>query len=379
MNTEEYEATNQGSISALVSMISDISSRRRLPADLTETLINGVTLFSKTALRSYPRNVKSLRDPSMHHDGTPIQLSASLSQKGTGGVRITIEPGDLSEPVSMQMATIIELIEKEFSQLGWEDCISTVKDFANTILPDESKDMDTLWGGMWLGIVAHPRYVGIRVYFNLRSGDPVSRWLRIGRLFSALSSLPVCPSLQEIVLCASELATPVGIGLDLIEGHPHSVKVYIGVPEPTLDTIRDLAPQVLDKEAFDVLTKFIKRLESSSGILPSQSITVAYDVPFSQAGTPENYVRRYKVDADVSRIMPSDAQALDLVQITVDENKLQMSDLDTILDVMNQNHTADRLIQYVGLGLAKGMINLNIYIRPNGFSLIDRIARSNNC
>ena len=311
-------------------------------------------------------NSQGLRPPSMHHDGTPIQLSASLQANVSGGVRVAFEPGSLAEPVSKQIRCALGELENLLGVLGWSTCFAAIDACSNAVFPAEQEALDALWGGIWLGVVQHSQYTGIRVYFNLRSADAFERWRRIGKFFATLSGMAVCPVMQEMVLLAAESVMPVGIGLDLLNGSVVRLKVYFSIPAPFRTLFYNILPPSVAEGAGSVLDSFLQRFEPESGLFPPHSVTVAYDVSLDLHGRPQKLVR-YKFDVDVSRLLYSDDITLKIITSLCQEFNLRIDDLAAILAGIPRSDKTGHLFQYVGIGLTeKALNNLNVYIRPPG-------------
>jgi hypothetical protein len=217
--------------------------------------------------------------------------------------------------------------------------------------------------------------IGLRVYVNLRSGTALDRWRRVGRLFAALSGEPTCGALRMIVERASEHARPVGVGLDLVEGRAHRIKVYVS-PEHLSPA---LAVHLLGQDAeAETLVQAFAFPHVSPDEAPPYATTISFDV--SLAGDLDAAaLQRAKLDVDAARLYPDDAAALHAVRALASEHGLDDRDLDHLLHVVaalpGSNDApprpASRVIQYLGIGLHGGVTNVNVYARPSN---LDRMG-----
>lgn len=220
------------------------------------------------------------RRPSLCHDGTPVVYSYKSGGQG-GGLRILVEPGARSAPVSRQIDDALRTSQALCALIDGEHVAALLQETATAALPPTTDERDRLWGGVWLGAVIGAAKAELRIYVNLRHGAPLERWQRVADLLAPLAPKQLEPQVARWMQSLSPHALPVGLGLAVRGGRLLALRIYTGHATPTRASL--IQSCRVEAEAASVLEQVVADFEQRFGALRPQSVTTGHDFVLDQA------------------------------------------------------------------------------------------------
>lgn len=214
------------------------------------------------------------RRPSLCHDGTPVVYSFKSGGQG-GGLRILVEPGARSAPVSRQIPDALDTARTVLTHVEAEGVAELLQEIASAALPASAEDRDRLWGGIWLGAVIGAQRSELRLYVNLRHGTPLQRWQRVADLLAPLAPRALEPDVARWMQCLAPHARPVGLGVAVRGGRLLALRIYAGHAAPTRASLTGSCR--LGGEAAYVLEEVVADFEQRFGALRPQGVTTGHD------------------------------------------------------------------------------------------------------
>lgn len=244
--------------------------------------------------RPMPPTAWRFRRPSLCHDGTPVVYSIKLRPGApAAGYRVLVEPGDPRTGVAEQIDLTLALTGRLLAELGWVAARPGVDALVRAALPTHRDDRDRLWGGLWLGAAVGERAdrPELRLYVNLRHGEPVARWQRVADILAPHADPRLERPVSAWITRSAPAAVPVGLALAVREGSLAALRVYLGHHRPTLDS---LAAVALVPRRSPALNRWLRGFEERFGALPPQAATSGHDFVFRDGRLQE--LGRAKID-----------------------------------------------------------------------------------
>jgi hypothetical protein len=184
------------------------------------------------------------------------------------------------------------------------------------------------------------------------------RWRRLINIISAFAPRAITPFVLSWERTANPYCVPVGLGVVVSDDHVKAIRAYLGVENPTLESIEILAG-ISRGGGNPILARVHDGFTSRFGSMRRQGITVGFDfVP----GAPS--VHRVKVDFCCHLIAPDVAP---LLLPWIDEMLEGLSfKAAGFHDFLNDIHSFWRgnIVQFVSLGFAPRLEHATIYVQP---------------
>ncbi len=315
------------------------------------------------------------RRPSLCHDGTPIVYSHELV-RGFRALRfrMLVEPGDLTLDVPLQIDCSLHVLSSLGAALGWR-----IEPIARSILtealPSGIEATRALWGGIWLGMSATPATlpvaaapsdgsIELRLYANLRHGDPASRWARARAIARVAGVRGGCEILEPLRARIADRAVPVGIGVAFVDGRLPVIRLYVGVEEPSAATLAALTPESHRRSA-EPCIGCVATVESMSGMegggFARQGVTIGYDL---RTASNESAVARVKFDLSLQTIAcDRHGDVLRAFGRWADEHRLDGASASGFMQRL-RSAFADAACEFISLGAQAGALGATLYARP---------------
>ena len=179
------------------------------------------------------------RKPSVSADGTPVLLSYKADEMATTSFRLHAEPGAAGLTVSEQADLTLWTLGQLLQQLGWRKAAHPVNALVGELLPGGSQEIDRWWGGLGLGCASRGEDdVELRLYVNVREGEPNACWSRMGRALAVMWDLAgASETITALVGRLGSHALPVGVAAGIRDDGLAGLRLYFSVSDPSRETI----------------------------------------------------------------------------------------------------------------------------------------------
>lgn len=306
------------------------------------------------------KNQTKNRRPSISDDGTPFVFSWKAHHVLEKSLRVLVEPGTLKMTIAEQIAYSLTKLDRLLGLLDWRTAANEINILTGQVFPENSSETVGWRGGIWLGVDIKPKVseVELRIYLNLRHGEPEERWQRLHRLLYRFSSPKIDPFLLDWENRLSPLAVPVGLGIVVANGNVKGVRTYLSIANPTIETIRNSIMYIQEKN-WEPLYKVYNDYISRFGRISQHGITVGYDfVP--EARKPG----RIKVDICCHLISHEQKH---LLEPWIEQLLTQWLFKPSLFQYFRQNihrFWNESTIQFLSLGFCHKLEHMTIYVLP---------------
>jgi hypothetical protein len=242
------------------------------------------------------------RRPSISVDGTPVVYSLKVpAPAGPPVFRFLCEPGGLGITVREQIDLSRQTLRALTNLLGWPVAQEIVDRALARIIPEDPATVSDWRGGLWLGAEFQPDAAELRLYANLRHGDAIARWQRVGDLLATFGDERLIPVLRAWQHSAGRVAIPVGVALVLTGNDVPVFRLYLGVEQPGMEAVRAArGEQYLACDA--PLADFCDAFTEAYGLFGRQSMTLGYDFARDNGGLFFPETARFKMDVSFGHI-----------------------------------------------------------------------------
>lgn|GEM_PF-1823468 len=158
-------------------------------------------------------------------DGLPFQWVLRFG-RGSPGWGFVCEVGT---PGTAPIARHVETLRRIQVAASMLDLPSSewLNDIAGIVAPVDESWPEHWRSGTWVGVACKGDEIGLRPYFNLNTGGPRERWLRIGHVLARLGRRQALARLCVLSDTCSAGSRPVGLAVELrSDGGCGRVKVY---------------------------------------------------------------------------------------------------------------------------------------------------------
>lgn len=326
---------------------------------------SGPTILRELAYSVIPSGNDTLwkRRPSISDDGTPVVLSWKAGRSRDDFVRVLVESGTLRMTVAEQIAYSLTRLDYLLGLLEWRTAAKEINAITKQVFPADSSATIGWRGGIWLGAEVKSDFseAELRLYLNLRHGEPDERWQRLLYLVSNFSSETINPFLDDWERMASSFAVPVGLGVVVSDGCVKGIRAYLSVENPTVESI-EAAITGLQENAHSALHLVYDSFTSRFGVVYKHGVTIGCDF-FPGAKKPH----RIKVDVCCHLVTPELVPHL----LPWIEELLAEWSFGPVLfkDFMRDIHMfwEGSAVQFLSLGFAPEFEHATIYVKPSTY------------
>lgn len=337
------------------------AARAGVPADPDALVLHDALV---AAALEVPRG-PAVRRPSMCHDGTPVTYSAALD--AANPLRLLVEPGGCAIGVPEQLDGSLALLDALLAERGWEAARAHLHRICAAALPAQRSVTSTWWGGAWLGLVAEPGApTQLRLYLNLRWGDPASRWQRGLDAICGAADASLTPTLEDLVRTCAPAGVPVGLGLAFAAGDLRALRLYVGVHAPARTGLAALLPAGLRHQE-EVARRFGALATQRLGPPPAQSVTAGYDFVLRD-GAVRPGIARCKLDLSCQPLDdPGRVQAELVAREFAAALGLDGGELERFQADLGAAYGGSTL-EFLSLGLRPDRTGMSVYVKPHGLA-----------
>jgi hypothetical protein len=336
------------------------------PCTTEGRIING-TLLSHTL--DVKDGTVRRRRASISVDGTPVVYSLQVPElPNSPSFRILCEPGGLGISVADQVEFARAVVRKLTDELGWREAQIAADELLARVLPADRTTMSDWLGGIWIGSALRADASELRVYANLRNGEPIARWQRVADLLAPFADQRLIPVVREWMGNASKVAIPVGVGMVLNSVGMPIIRVYLGVEYPGVAAIRIARGDQLG-EADSRVAEFCGSFTAAYGAFRRQSMTLGYDFVRDSDGLLRPEISRFKADVSFGHLGGSEfpspnAFIAEQMDRAFPGEAASWSTFCGALTECFGGHS----IEYLSLSMRSGNLShMTGYARPNGY------------
>jgi hypothetical protein len=287
------------------------------------------------------------RRPFVSLDGTPLVYSASTAGRS---LRLLAEPGALQLDVPQQVDRALATVDEALGLLGWRSAADEVNTVVAGALPATAAGARLLRGGVGVGLAATAGgRVELRLYLDLRSGLPETRWQRIAAATAPFADQGARTALQALADRVAPSAAPVGLAAVIRGGALAGLRLYAGVDRPDRRTLAELTglPAPLLR-AFDAIGPF-----------GPQQVTVAYDLRVEDGVLQPGLVRTKLDGCTLGRTVDPEAVAR--------AARLDAAPLAELAAAVADAY-GGAIVQHLGIGSRGGSVEASAYVQPAGLA-----------
>ncbi len=271
--------------------------------------------------------------------------------------------------VAQQIAYSLARLDHLLGVLAWRGATADINAITAQVFPPDPGATRDWWGGVWLGTSALPSANGaildveLRLYFNLRHGDASTRWRLLAGLVLSFGPSSFQSALENWLATWSAHAIPVGLGVVVVAGRVCAMRAYVGVKNPTLQSLFALSPTV-SVTGLRALTETFGSFTDRFGPMRPQAVTVGYDFNRASSGSFLPELGRVKVDICCHLIAP-ELRPLLVTWITQVLSLLSLNScsLERFLAGVHTVWSGSE-VQFLSIGFAPNLDHVTVYVKP---------------
>ncbi|HEY8704307.1 MAG TPA: hypothetical protein VIL98_06110 [Gaiellaceae bacterium] len=292
------------------------------------------------------------RLPFVALDGTPLVYSATTSGDA---FRLLAEPGALDRDVPSQVDFALSTLDALVGILGWRGAAADVDTVVRAALPPTAEEARTLRGGVGLGLAADAKGIELRVYLDLRGGNPVARWQRVADALAPFGDRESEASFASLLVRAAPRAVPVGLAAVLADNALRGLRVYVGVDRHAVDDLAALTE--LPRSA-------IEPFAATLGPFGPQRVIAAFDFALEDSllrtASPRTKIDACRLGVEAQKARAEIAALAGAYAVDAAPLQRLVADLDETF--------GESTIQYLGVGRRRDVTELAVYVEPAGLA-----------
>lgn len=357
MSGQTVADTPQTYLSAILVSLTGLHGLESRRAEILDIF----TQLTTESLCRYP-GANRRRLSTFTSDGLPFELSLSLGERTSGGLRYGTEAGDLRATLKERLNSGHETISRLLVRIGAAPCQYIHQSLFEAIFPEQILFKGDYRFGMWQGMVHRAEHGDtLKVYYNLRTwGQGLS--IVLDKILSVLRFDLDTQQLREMAHRLPEDAQTVFLGMDYSADGRLRAKIYHRC-QTAIQTgsIKDLLA-ANGMEAHSPAAKiFFRNLAGSQGELPPRSLLIHVGLDaLEQDPVLGLYVvlnRFFYGDKGAHKHIVKLLEAFDM-STSLYEQTLQVIAGHGLPGDAFRHHTL------LGFGVSRRAFKVNIYLRP---------------